>query len=175
MGKGFTPDSQHARRTRSGQRTKLTVARAERLIELLAKGVYISTAAYSAGVHPSTVHTWMAAGARLEEEERDDYTEDEELLIWFAWEARAAMANSQIEDWDRLLALSGPGLPGAISAIQWRLERRFPEQFAKRQVIIDSEENLKSEIDLTKLSDQQLLDLERLVEAAQVEQKPDKP
>lgn len=167
MAKGFEPEEAgKTRRGRRGQETKLTEERATRIIELLEAGNFISTAASACGVYPKTVQKWMAYGARLEEQDRDDYTEEEEFLIWFTWEARSAMARSEALILDTLYKIGSSGVPGAVKALTWMLERRHPLKWGPKVLNVDGDtKDLQTEPDLSLLSDGQLDQLAEILAA----------
>lgn len=87
----------------------------------------LSAAARLAGVHPSTVSEWMNRGLGLDDREQTDEMVE---FVRLVETARAQFVQ------DRLDAIKAAGEdPKHWTANAWLLERMFPEEFARRQVI----------------------------------------
>ena len=95
-------------RTRTG---KYTTVLAHQVCDLIAKGVPFNAAASGSGIHVSTIHRWR--------KERQDFAEMIDQAIGVS-EARLITEISTNEDW---------------RAKAWILERRFPENWSKRDKI----------------------------------------
>lgn len=106
----------HTQVPRTGRPTKLVPETAKKIIELLARGNYLETAAAAAGVHKSTVYDWLKRGARSRRGAYHDFAEA----------CDKAQAESEALELARLEKLS---LKGDFRAITWRLERRNPRRW----------------------------------------------
>jgi transposase len=101
----------HTRNPTCGAPSKLTPEIQEKIVQLLARGNYVETAAAAAGVGRHTVYDWLKKGAN---QKRGKYRE-------FADACTKAQADAEVLDLARLEKLS---LKGDFRAITWRLERR---------------------------------------------------
>jgi transposase len=84
---------------------------AKKVLDLLARGNYIETAAAAAGVSKVTIYTWLKRGARSRKGPFHD----------FAVAAEKAQAEAEVLDLARLEKMA---MKGDFRAISWRLERR---------------------------------------------------
>lgn len=94
-----------------GRPPKFDAAIAQKVLEFLARGNYVETAAAAAGVSKVTIYEWLRRGAR---EKKGAYHD-------FAVAADKAQADAEALDLARLEKLA---LKGDFRAISWRLERR---------------------------------------------------
>lgn len=101
---------------------QLTKKRGEEICARIAKGVPKKYAALASGVAPNTVLEWERRGRGEDERPATD------IMVWFAAEMQKAVAQfieskiveiSTDEDWH---------------AKAWMLERRFPDEFGRREV-----------------------------------------
>lgn len=127
-----------------GRPTKLVPALQKRIVQAIRRGAYIETAAALAGVHKGTFYTWLKLGAKdegeklyrdfnaavekaLAESERDDLAVIEKasrgyeviktkIVTYKDGTVEETTERSAKFDWQ---------------AAAWRLERRFPERWAK--------------------------------------------
>jgi transposase len=102
-----------------GRPTKLTPAVHATIVEAVARGSYLETAAALAGLDPATVRRWVKRGA----------DEPESAYGRLADAIRQAQAESEDRD---LAALAAAADGGVWQARAWRLERRFPDRWARR-------------------------------------------
>ena len=127
-----------------GRPTKLTPALQKRIVQAIRRGCYVETAAALAGVHKDTFYSWLKKGAKdegekvyrdfnaavekaLAESERDDLAVIEKasrgyevvktkVVTYKDGTTEETTERSTKFDWQ---------------AAAWRLERRFPERWAK--------------------------------------------
>ena len=141
----------HVRRDKRRDRSKLTSAVIERVARLVGSGVFLETAAASAGVSRSTLYEWLKRGA----------AEEEGLYARFRKAIDKAIANAEIKDWQAI----GRATKTDWRAAAWRLSRRHPERFAQRSALqVSSSPTLleSAEADLTRISDEDLEKLEAI-------------
>ena len=105
-----------------GRPTKLTPALQQKICEAVRAGNYLQTAAAFAGVHKTTLHRWLRFGA---EEQRGQYHE-------FAQAVEKAQADSEARDVALIAKAAGEGV---WQAAAWRLERKFPDRWGRRDRI----------------------------------------
>lgn len=96
---------------------KLTHDVHDRIINLLAQGNFIDTAACAVGLHPRTLREWITAGER-----------GNSAYAKFASDVREAQAWAEIHD---LAKLREHG-ETQWQALTWRLERKDPKKFGLR-------------------------------------------
>lgn len=141
--KAFTPEARQA------------------ICDVVRAGNYIETAAAFAGIHKDTLYEWLKRGRGdiLEERETDH--------AQFVHDLEQALAQGEVRD----LAIIGKAAEKVWQAAAWRLERRMPDKYGKRQRIDHSTPDGKPftvahNFDPAKLSLTELQSLEALLEKA---------
>lgn len=106
-------------RKKVGQPTKLSPAVQEKICDAIRAGNYIETSASYAGVDKQTLYNWLKWGAR-----------DGKGAFWeFSKAVERAMADAEVRD----VALIGRAAStGVWQASAWRLERRYPLRWGRR-------------------------------------------
>lgn len=133
--------------------TKLTPEVVEKIVAAIRAGSYVETAASYAGVSKSSLYEWLKKGA----------TEKDGPFREFSIAVEQAMAHADVRD---ISVIAAAAQKGVWQAAAWRLERKHPDQWGRRQVIQvgTGDEVMRSqEVDLANLSDEELEDLERLL------------
>lgn len=138
----------------AGRKTKLTPAIQARIVEVIAAGNYLETAAAHAGINKQTLHKWLSWGER----------QGRGLYKQFAEAVRKAQADSETRD---VLLISKAAQEGAWQAAAWMLERKHPARWARRDRL---DVNASGSIvhthltrsDLAKLSDDELKVMESI-------------
>jgi transposase len=102
-----------------GRRTKLTPDLQSKICSVLQVGNYIETAAAYAGVSKTTLYKWLKRGRR---EQSGQYTD-------FVAAVEQALAHSEV---DAIAHITKAGHEN-WQALAWRLERRFPAKWGKRE------------------------------------------
>ena len=104
-----------------GRPTKLTKQIQQTIVEYVQKGNYVETAAAAAGINKSTLYDWLKKG---QQNKKGIYTDFSNAL-------EKAMAESEIADLKKL------NIHGREhwQAVAWRLERRFPEKWGRKDRI----------------------------------------
>lgn len=102
-----------------GRPSKLTPELQARICEAIRAGNYIETAAAYAGVHKATLYDWLKRGANANAGKFREFSDAVEKALADA-EARdvALIAKAATEHWQ---------------AAAWRLERKFPDKWGRRQ------------------------------------------
>jgi transposase len=99
------------------RKTKLTPELEEKLLKFLRAGNYVETACRCVGLHKDTFYEWMKRG-----------TKGEKPFAALVEAVDRAMAESEARD----LHTIGVASQTQWTAAAWRLERRFPEKFGRR-------------------------------------------
>jgi transposase len=110
-------------------KTKLTLAISDKLCSALRAGNYVDTAAAYAGVVKDTFYQWLRRGARATQ--ADDHSKAEAPYRAFHDAVHEAIASSEIRD----VALIAKAATEQWQAAAWRLERRYPDRWGKRERI----------------------------------------
>jgi hypothetical protein len=118
-----------------GRPTKLTKEIHNTIIRYIKAGNYVETAAAAAGINKSTLYDWLKRGAN----------EPETIFEDFSNAVAQAMAQSEIDMVNKLKKHEAD----SAQPIEWRLERRFPERWGRKDKIqadINSTHTEKEEI-----------------------------
>ena len=98
--------------------TKLTSEVQEQIVTAIRAGNYIETAAAYAGIDKSTLYDWLRRGARSP---RGPYR-------GFSNAVKKALAEAEVRD----VALIAKAGTKEWQAAAWRLERKFPDRWGRR-------------------------------------------
>ncbi len=113
---------------------KLSKNTRERFLMFLRGGAYIETACALAGISKQTFYDAVKTAARARERcDKDDtlkLTNEERRLIGFLDAVAKAQAESEMRD---LATITEAALRGVWQAAAWRLERKFPEKYGRRE------------------------------------------
>jgi hypothetical protein len=93
----------------------------EKIVESVRQGNYIETAGVLAGVHKTTIYAWLKRGA----------TAKSGSYRRFHNAVRQAMAESEV----RNLAVIDKAGDHDWRSAAWRLERRFPKRWGRKQYV----------------------------------------
>jgi len=133
--------------------SKFTPETRDKILLAIRAGSYVETAAAYAGIGKSTLHEWLKRGAN---EKAGDFRD-------FSLAVEQAIAQADVRD---ITIIANAAQKGIWQAAAWRLERKHPQQWARRHVLqVGSEDGMlkTQEIDLANLSDRELNDLDRLL------------
>lgn len=111
------PRATQTRKT-GGRPYKFSLEIQDLICGLLERGNYLETAAACAGISKDTLFRWLKAGAR----------ESKGPLRGFSDSVKRAMAKSEASDVD----LIGRAALENWQAAAWRLERKYPERWGRR-------------------------------------------
>lgn len=138
----------------AGRPTKLTHDVAKRIVALVDQGNYLETAAAAVGINKTTIHDWMRRGAR---ESKGQFREFSHLV-------ETALARAEVADLKRIGAASRDQWQAAA----WRLERKFPHRWGRREHHEHTGKDrgpieVATRPDLSRLSDDELAEFKRLL------------
>jgi transposase len=143
-----------------GRPTKLTQELQDEIVQWLKAGNYVETVCHLVGINKSTFYDWLKQGARAKRSSNRMYQ--------FSNAVKKAMAFSESAD---LALIQKASISGTWQASAWRLERRYPQRWGRKDVIgqvdLSSTENESStpgKIDLNALSSDKLEQIERILE-----------
>ena len=117
--------------------TKLNKVVESKIISAIRAGNYIETAAAYAGINKSTLYDWLKRGER--EKQRVQKTpggrirKKETPFVEFSNAVEKALAEAEVRD----VAIIAKAAEDQWQAAAWRLERKFPDRWGKRNVEIE--------------------------------------
>lgn len=138
---------------KTGRKEKINRTIIDTIAMAVRGGNYIETAAALAGIHKDTLYDW------LKKEERGG------LYKEFSDSIKKALAESEARD----VLIIGEAGKNQWQASAWRLERRFPDKWGRKDKIEAKIEGTvkTSNYDLAKLSTDQLLQIESILSEAE--------
>lgn len=108
---------------KKGRPTSLTPALQSKVISAIKAGAYVETAAAFAGISKDTFYAWLRKGAK--ESPGQPYRE-------FSDAVEEAQVFSELND---LRVIDQAAAKGQWQAAAWRLERKFPQRWGRRQEV----------------------------------------
>jgi len=105
---------------KGGAPTKLTPELQTKIVAFIRAGGYVETAAAAAGINKSTFYDWLKRGAA---QKAGPYRE-------FSDAVEKAAAESEMADVARI---NKAAQDGVWQAAAWRLERKFPERWGRKE------------------------------------------
>lgn len=118
---------------KGGRPTKLTPELQEEICKAIRAGNYIETAAAFAGISKNTLYEWMKRGARekerLAKNPRAKVKKSEAPFVEFSDAVEKALAAAEVRD----VMLIGKAAETQWQAAAWRLERKFPERWGRKE------------------------------------------
>lgn len=137
----------------------------DQLCVVLAKGVYVETAAAFVGIHKDTFYDWLKRGRRdIKAAKRSIHRELVEAV-------EVALAKFEVDGIDRLASEE------QWQATAWRLERRFPDKYGRRSRVDHGNADGKPfemKIDLEKLTPEERDALKSMLEKTRGESAADR-
>jgi hypothetical protein len=131
------------KRSVSNPHLKRTPERLEKILAAVRQGVTLTTAAKLAGMHVGTLGEWRRSDPAVDAEVKKAVAESEVALV-------QTVQTAAQKQWQ---------------AAAWLLERRWPERWARRDIVIDVSK-MKNKFDLSALSTEELEALIRALEKA---------
>jgi len=142
-----------------GRPTKLTPEVQKQICDAIEAGNYIETAAQYAGIEKSTLYSWLKEGARAKSGKKKEFSNA----------VKKALAKSEMRD----VFIIGKAAEQNWQAAAWRLERKFPDKWGRKekQTLEHTGKDggpieTKQHIDLSALSEEELERLESIVRKA---------
>lgn len=108
--------------------SKLVKETTETLLDAVASGVHLETAAKSVGLHPKTVRRWIS---RAEEDIEANRSSEYVTFLAELYKAESLIESSAVASWSRYFE----GEQGDWRAIATYLERRFPDRWGKKSEV----------------------------------------
>lgn len=143
----------------AGRPSKLTPELQERIISAIRAGNYMETAAAYAGISKDTLYRWLKQGARAKS---GPYKRFSDAIA-------QAMAQSEVRD----VAVIHKAAETEWTAAAWRLERKYPERWGRRQKVEAQVSGpgggpveVTATVNLAALTDEELEQLEQLATKA---------
>ena len=108
------------RKPSRGRPTKLTPELQAKICSAIQAGNFIEIAAAFAGIRKATLHNWLRRGAR----------QTQGIYHAFSEAVEKALADSEARD---VALIAKAAADGQWQAAAWRLERKFPERWGRRE------------------------------------------
>lgn len=108
--------------------TKFTPELGDKVCDAVRAGNYMETAAAFAGVHKDTFYEWQKVGRAAQAKTGRLTALEQQLADWVA-QLEQALAQAEVRD----LAIIGKAAETQWQAAAWRLERKSPDRFGRRQ------------------------------------------
>lgn len=131
---------------RTGRPTKLTPEVHDTIVDALRKGNYLETACGLAGIKSQSARNWMHIGSNPRLRKDGKPFKEDERYVRFFHDAKKAMAEAEEEDLEAIREAP------EWTARAWRLERRFPDRWAKRTHRTEEDDGMVGEL-LDRLDD----------------------
>jgi hypothetical protein len=130
--------------TERGRPTKLNYELIDQIAELIREGNYIETASAVVGIDKNSLYRWLKRGAREQERlfknPKLKGKVEEKIYVEFSYAVKEAMAQSEADDLANIKKASREDW----KASAWRLERRFPNRWGRKEKV-DIDANMKNE------------------------------
>lgn len=147
----------------AGRPTKLTPELQEEIVRYLRLGNYVETVCAIVGINKSTFYDWLKQGARAKRSTNK--------MAQFSNAVKAAMALGEAAD----LAVIQRASARSWQAAAWRLERRYPGRWGRKDVLgtVDIPDRDERDVtpggkpDFSRLNVDELEKLEGILEKAQ--------
>lgn len=110
---------------------KLNAEIQKQIIDLIRAGNYIETASSCVGVNKSTLYEWLKRGAREKQKNGDKINKSEQIYVEFSNAVEKAIAEAEARD--VLIIQKASQTDWKASA--WRLERKFPNKWGRKDHI----------------------------------------
>lgn len=157
---------------RRGRPSKLTPEIQEEILRIIKSGNYIETACAYVGINKTTFYDWLKKGARekdrVAQNPRAKVKKDLQIYVDFSNAVEKALAQAEIRD----VAIIGKAAEENWQAAAWRLERKFPERWGRKEKYSlehtgkdggPIETSHTVQIDLSNLTDEELTQLEKII------------
>lgn len=114
----------------TGRPLGLTTEIQEAMMQAVSAGAYMETAAAYAGITKDTLYRWLKRGARARRElgRGKRITVDDRRLVAFSDALKKAAAAAEVAD----LKIIGKAARRTWQAAAWRLERKHPDRWGRR-------------------------------------------
>lgn len=120
-------------RNKRGRPIKLTPELQEELVKVIRAGNYIETACAYVGINKTTFYDWLKRGAREKERLAKNPNarpkKSEQPFVELSNAVEKALAQAEIRD----VAIIGKAAEENWQAAAWRLERKFPERWGRKE------------------------------------------
>jgi transposase len=103
---------------------KLSLEIQESICQAIRAGNYIETAAAFAGIDKTTLYDWLKRGARAK-------GSADAVFVGFSHSVQKALSDSEVTD----VATIGVAAKENWQAAAWRLERKFPERWGRKDSV----------------------------------------
>lgn len=156
------PKKRKSRKGIGGRPSKLTPELQAEVVRAIGDGLYRKDAARLVGVHPESLNKWMQTGRKATHGKHREFylavTKEEERVKLLACRSilraghgtpgtKSSRMVKGADGVERLEVTIKPARAGDWKALAWWLERKFPEEFGRRDALkVDQRTTLKAEV-----------------------------
>lgn len=131
-----------------GRPAKINNEIQEKIIKAIQAGNYIETAAAYAGINKSTLYDWLKRGERekqrVAKNSKYKIRKQEAQFVEFSNAVEKALADAEMRD----VLIIGKAAEEQWQAAAWRLERKFPDKWGRRDKInMEHAGNIKVDVE----------------------------
>lgn len=132
-----------------GRPTKFNKEIQNKIIMAIKAGNYVETAAAYAGINKSTLYDWLKRGERekqrVAKNPRYKIRKSEAPFVGFSDAVEKALAEAEVRD----VVIVGEAAKVHWQAAAWRLERRHPDRWGRRQVDMNVNQKMEGKLDVS--------------------------
>lgn len=130
----------------AGRPVKLNAEVQRKIVDAISGGNYMETASAYAGISKDTFYRWLRRGERekqrVAKNPRAKIKKEEKMYVELSDEVEKALAKSEMRD----VYIIGKAAESQWQAAAWRLERKFPKKWGRRNFLPENVETIDQKI-----------------------------
>lgn len=130
----------------AGRPVKLNDEVQRKIVDAISGGNYMDTASAYAGISKDTFYRWLRRGERekqrVAKNPRAKIKKEEKMYVELSDEVEKALAKSEMRD----VYIIGKAAESQWQAAAWRLERKFPKKWGRKNFLPENVETIDQKI-----------------------------